>query len=279
MHSLRPIIRAPNHRSRGSVAFKRYPPPLGIRNLVELIWTFSAGASGCGLTDCIPPDVGSEIICRTGSEPFVLIRGPQLRHEEIAIAPGAHYVGARLKPGVASWLLKTPAKDVCGARVDRDDQGHRPLRADQRSQDRADIRGDVVERFIEELVELFAQRGSPPRATIGAAAARIISSANGKITADAVASALGCGTRHLRREMISDIGIGPRAAARISRLRWAIALLGSSSEPLAQVALDAGYSDQPHMTREFAILKGPSPAIMRSWMESGSFNTPAPAHH
>jgi hypothetical protein len=141
MHSLRPIIRAPNHRSRGSVAFKRYPPPLGTRNLVESIWTFSAGASGCGLTDCIPPDIGSEIICRTGSEPFVLIPGPQLRHEEISITPGAHYVGARLKPGVASWLLKAPAKDVCGSRVDLATEGAALCRRNLRSPDRADIKG------------------------------------------------------------------------------------------------------------------------------------------
>ena len=137
---------------------------------------------------------------------------------------------------------------------------------------------DVVDRFTRQLVEMFAQRGSAPRASIGVAAAQIISVTNGRITADAVASALGCGTRHLRREMIRDIGIGPKAAARITRIRCAIALVGGSREPLAQVALDAGYSDQAHMTREFAMLKAPSPATMRSWAESDFFNTPAPAH-
>jgi transcriptional regulator GlxA family with amidase domain len=126
---------------------------------------------------------------------------------------------------------------------------------------------------MRELVELFTQRGSAPPATIGMAAAQIISSTNGRIAADAVASALGCCTRHLRREMISDIGIGPKTAARISRIRCAIALLGASTTPLAQVALDAGYSDQAHMTRDFAFLEAPSPATMRSWIESDSFNT------
>lgn len=278
MHSLRPIFKAASRLSRSSVAFKRYPSPLAIRDSVESIWTFSAGLGGSGLTDCIVPDLGSEIICRTGSEPFVLIRGPQLRHEEIAISPGAHYVGARLKPGVASWLLRAPAKDVCGSRVGLTAKGTALCgRTCEAGIERTSW--DVVERFIKGLVELFAQRGSAPRATIGMAAAQIISSTDGRMTADAVASVLGCCTRHLRREMISDIGIGPKAAARISRIRCAIGLLGASSESLAQVALDAGYSDQAHMTREFAMLKAPSPAIMRSWVESDSFNMRAPSHH
>ena len=276
MHSLHPILKAASRSPRGAVAFKRYPPPAAIRNLVESIWTFSVGPGGCGLTDCIPPDIGSEIICRTGSEPFVLIRGPQLQHGEIEISPGANYVGARLKPGVASWLLRTPAKDVLGSRVALATKGTAFCgRACGATIERT--AWDVVERFIQELIEVFTQRGSAPRATIGMAAAEIISVTNGRITADALASALGCCTRHLRREMINDIGIGPKAAARISRMRCAIAQLGGSTEPLAQVALDAGYSDQAHMTREFAMLEAPSPATMRSWAESDFFNTPAPA--
>lgn len=258
MHALRPIFKAAGRSSRSSVAFRRYPPPLALRDSVGSIWTFSAGSGGTGLTDCIAPDIGSEIICRTGSEPFVLIRGPQFRHSEIVIASGAHYVGARLTPGVASWLLRAPAKDVCGSRVGLTAKATALCgRICEAGIERTSW--DVVERFIQGLVELFTQRGSAPRATIGMAAAQIISSTIGKLTADAVASALGCCTRHLRREMISDIGIGPKAAARISRIRCAIALLGASSEPLAQVALDAGYSDQAHMTREFAMLKAPSP--------------------
>ena len=277
MHSLRPIFKAASRSSRSSVAFKRYPPPLALRDSVESIWTFSAGLGGSGLTDCIAPDIGSEIICRTGSEPFVLIRGPQLQHGEIAISPGAHYVGARLKPGVASWLLRAPAKEVCGSRVGLATKATALCgRICDAEIERTSP--DVVGRFIQGLVELFTERGSAPRATLGMAAARIISTTNGRMTADAVASALGCCTRHLRREMISDIGIGPKAAARVSRIRCAIALLGASSEPLAQVALDAGYSDQAHMTREFAMLKAPSPATMRSWVESDSFNMPAPSH-
>jgi transcriptional regulator GlxA family with amidase domain len=88
-----------------------------------------------------------------------------------------------------------------------------------------------------------------------------------------VASALGCSVRHLRRVMIADIGIGPKATARIARLRRAISLLGSSAEPLAQVALMSGYGDQAHMTREFSRLKAPSPATMRRWSESDFANT------
>ena len=77
--------------------------------------------------------------------------------------------------------------------------------------------------------------------------------------------------------MTAEIGMGPKVAARIARMRRAISLLGVSGEPLAQVALIAGFSDQAHMTREFALLKAPSPARIRRLCESDFVNTPEPA--
>jgi AraC-like DNA-binding protein len=267
MDANHPICRKANGSGAGSVSFRRYPPPCELRGVVEAMWTFAAGPDGLGLIDCIPPDISSEIICRIGPEPCIFIRGPQLHLEEIAIPAGACYVGARLRPGVAVRLLVLPAREMCGRRLPLAPIGTAMAGATPRH---------ALEHLARTLCTLLARQDFGARATIGTRAAALIARVHGAITAEATASAVGCTPRHLRREMNAEIGLGPKSAARIARVRRAIGLL-ASDRPLAEVALDAGYGDQAHMTREFARAKAPSPARMRRWRESAFANTPESA--
>ena len=56
-----------------------------------------------------------------------------------------------------------------------------------------------------------------------------------------------------------QIGVTPKLYARIVRFRRALALLHQGAGPLADVALAAGYYDQPHMNAEFRELGGLTP--------------------
>src|SRR5215813_14486729 len=116
MDANHPVCHAAKGSGHGSFSFRRCSPPREIRSVIESIWTFAADSGGPGLTDCVLPDVGAEIICRI-DEPCVFVRGPQFQVEEIAIPSSARYVGARLRPGAASPLLGIPAADVCRSRI------------------------------------------------------------------------------------------------------------------------------------------------------------------
>ena len=274
MDATRPICRTADGLPPRSVSFSNLAPALEIRDIVESVWTFSAGSHR--LTDYVPPDLASEIICRIDNAPMVLIRGPQVKLGEIAIPSGARYVGARLRPGVASWLLTVAAKDLCGSRIVPD-----PADLIDTELFVAGVRNpaDVVTRVVHTLTGKWRRRGSVAPTTVATKAVDLILRRHGKISADGLASALGCSVRHLRRVMNAEIGMGPKTATRIARVRRAFSLLGVLGEPLAQVALIAGYGDQAHMTREFALLKAPSPAKIRHWYESdfANISEPAPA--
>jgi AraC-like DNA-binding protein len=95
-------------------------------------------------------------------------------------------------------------------------------------------------------------------ATLARHAAQLIAAAHGSVTVEELAARMQCSTRHLHRSMVAEIGIAPKAAARIARFRRAARLI-RGGQPLAVVALEAGYGDQAHMTREFAALGAPSP--------------------
>src|SRR5688572_3453257 len=78
-----------------------------------------------------------------------------------------------------------------------------------------------------------------------------------------VAEAVGVQPPHLahafRRHFRTTVG----AYVRSLRLDWAVEQLAGTDEPLAEIALAAGYSDQSHFTRECRRVRGVSPGEYR----------------
>lgn len=56
-----------------------------------------------------------------------------------------------------------------------------------------------------------------------------------------------------------QVGVTPKHFARIHRFRRFLQGLHTAEGTLAELALDAGYYDQPHMNAEFRELSGMSP--------------------
>jgi AraC-like DNA-binding protein len=173
-------------------------------------------------------------------------------------------MGARLRPGIGSRLFKIAAREACGPRLALSEFDSAAARA---------FATCGLKQLTKVLIDLFRQRHRDASTRIAGRAAALISARQGRISAEEVASELGCSTRHLHRAMIADLGLGPKTAARIARIRCAVALLGAGNTTLAAAAIDAGYADQAHMTREFSILGMPSPARLRHWDESDFVNT------
>jgi AraC-like DNA-binding protein len=77
--------------------------------------------------------------------------------------------------------------------------------------------------------------------------------------------ALFISARQLRRRVQDGIGLAPKVVQRILRFQGFLALAhGREGDPaeLARLAAEAGYADQPHLTRESLRLAGLSPAAL-----------------
>lgn len=68
---------------------------------------------------------------------------------------------------------------------------------------------------------------------------------------------------YLARAFREQFGVTPRAYRNRARTRRAVHRLADSRTPLAHVALDAGYSDQPHMSRDVVAATGLTPGTLR----------------
>jgi AraC-like DNA-binding protein len=176
------------------------------------------------------------------------IAGPDTRPRVVTLAPGCRHVGVRLRPGIAGSVLGLPASELCNVTADA-----------------ADVLGlDVAAALLaalaagsdpHELLLRAAQlRGvGAPDPLVRAAVAAL---GRPRARVRTVAAELGVSARQLQRLVGDAVGYGPKVLARVLRFRRLQAL---APAPLAELALDAGYADQAHMTAEVTRLAGLSP--------------------
>lgn len=87
----------------------------------------------------------------------------------------------------------------------------------------------------------------------------------GRSTVADLCAATGRSRRHLTARFHEQVGLPPKAMARIIRFRAALDLVGAPEPPaLADIALRCGYYDQAHLNRDFADLAGCTPTVLRA---------------
>ncbi|HEX4358980.1 MAG TPA: helix-turn-helix domain-containing protein [Pseudonocardia sp.] len=97
--------------------------------------------------------------------------------------------------------------------------------------------------------------GVRPDARVGAAA-RLLWHGPALDVAE-VAARVGLSARQLRRALHTEVGLGPKTFQRIGRLQRFLALAEAGpGQGLAVLAAEAGYADQPHLSRETRALAG-----------------------
>ncbi|HZC90716.1 MAG TPA: helix-turn-helix transcriptional regulator [Mycobacterium sp.] len=70
---------------------------------------------------------------------------------------------------------------------------------------------------------------------------------------------VGVSTKRLIALFRAEVGLSPKAYARIRRLQAALRLLSAGSLGGARIAADVGYFDQAHFVREFQSFTGMTP--------------------
>ena len=123
-------------------------------------------------------------------------------------------------------------------------------------------RFDLVDAFL--LRRLADSRPTDPGV---AWSWRHLYSTQGRAPIGGIATELGWSHRRLIARFREQIGLTPKALARVMRFDRAVAALRGPAG-LAEIAYDCGYSDQAHLTREFRELAGVSPKRFRAAVSS-----------
>lgn len=195
-------------------------------------WTFDAPQRD--ITTVLPDGCRDLIIWRSkGVRPQCFVTDLATGCDQVPVSAGDHFNGFRLHPGVRV--------DVDGLLASLDD-GLDDVSISTRLHDYA-----------------------TPLPQVSEALACL---ASGVPSVNKAAAILGVRLRSLQRLLKRETGQAPVFWLRLARARQAVARLGHTGT-LADLACDAGYADQAHMTREFRRWFGTTPHRIRAdagWM-------------
>jgi AraC-like DNA-binding protein len=166
----------------------------------------------------------------------------------------------RLTPQGAHRLFAVPMHEIANRAVELYDlvpEVHE-LEARLRDTSRWADRFDLVDAFL--LRRLSASRPADPGV---AWSWRHLYSTSGRAPIGPMTSELGWSHRRLIARYREQIGLTPKAVARVIRFDRAVSALRGPAG-LAEIAYDCGYTDQAHLTREFRELAGLSPNRFRA---------------
>ena len=244
------------------------PQPLAdLAGLVEVIWYFKGPTSSARKR--ILPNGTVEMLINFG-EPYRTITGagPELLKTAwlaglqsgpmvSAQPPRQDVMGVRLCPAGAYALMEKPMREISELVVDLEDLvGRAAGELAERCYDAA-----PVEERLRRAADWVAERVTKARGVdpaIAWAAGRIEQS-GGAVSIAELRRQTGLSKTRLAEAFREQIGLAPKLYSRVVRFRRATAMLQKGAQPLIEVALAAGYYDQPHMNAEFRELSGLSP--------------------
>ncbi|MFD9301950.1 helix-turn-helix domain-containing protein [Streptomyces sp. NPDC060048] len=115
--------------------------------------------------------------------------------------------------------------------------------------------------LLDHALSVRLQRGPRPAPEVSHAW-RLLSRAGGAIPVGRIAGEVGWSQGHLIRRFTQQIGLTPKASARVLRFHRAVRLVTREGAGPTEVTAACGFYDQAHLNREFRALAGTTPGQM-----------------
>lgn len=222
--------------------YREFAAPATLRDSIACFWT----RRGDGGTVHVLPDACTDLIWLAGVG--AIVAGPDTGPFFSPTEPGQWIVGARFLPGAGGAALGLPLEEVRDHRVPLADLG-----LDPREQLSGDLEPVDALAAVSTAATRMAAAGPPDRA----AQAATLSLLDPRQRVDRLAADLGWSERQLRRRCLAAVGYGPKTLQRVLRFRR---FLAADRSDIGRAAVEAGYSDQAHLTRECRRLTGLPPS-------------------
>ncbi len=202
---------------------------------VEQIWR--AQSVHPGMLNSVATNRWEMVVSRRDGETFFTIRGPHTNPESLLLLPGGDWVGIRFKIG--AFMPQLLPGDLLNDDLTLPNAGDRSFWLDSSAWQFPDF--ENADTFVNRLVK------------------------GGLLARDPVVEAAMRGepndlsSRSIQRRFLQVTGLTQSAIHQIERARVAMAAL-QEGIPILDVVHEAGYYDQPHLTRALKRWLGETPA-------------------
>ncbi|GAA5176027.1 helix-turn-helix transcriptional regulator [Pseudonocardia eucalypti] len=239
----------------GESSFVERAPAPALAAFAASVWIQRAGDRPVAQRH--EPHGGAEVRCVLGRVPQLL--GPLTTAIYQEVPAGGTVVGVRLRPGVLGGLAGMPADELADQDVPATEIWRDMARL-------TDVLGGAATpaAALAALQSFVARSAGESDPLVDEAVRRLMPWHNGGTAA--LPALLSISERQLRRRCRAAVGVGPKELHRILRLRGfsarvqaSIARWGDADVDLARWAVETGYHDQAHLTRECRRLLGVTP--------------------
>lgn len=254
------------------------PPLPALRPFVQLIWasdeTNDLGAARADRERVLPTGT-MHLVFRISDSPLrlyddedapvartighAIVGGARAGYYVRDISTPARSVGAMLQPGASQLVVGVPSGELAERHTPLEDLWGRA--ADEARERLAEVASPTDQLGLFESILLARMprlRGLHP--AIADALARLATNA----TVTDVVKHSGYSHRCFLDMFRSAVGLAPKRFGRVIRFQRAVdTMLADRGASLTDVAFAAGYSDQPHFTRDFREFAGVSPGDYR----------------
>jgi len=235
--------------------YQELPPPDDLRDIVACMWLRRVRGADDGRPSPIVPDGCGDLMVYDDHPPIVA--GPDATTRWVTIRNETMIIGARFRPGGIRAVFGCSATTILNQTVLLSDLAGGAARLHQ---------GLLLARSVTERLACLAD-WIRARFAHGATTDRQVRAACRWLTIEprveigALADRFHWNARTIRRDFHAACGYGPKHFQRIMRIQRAIRESHSPVRPsLAEIAVAAGFADQPHMTRDFRDITGFTPA-------------------
>lgn len=250
------------------------PPGPRLQPFVSQLWASEGRRQGHQSLqrELVLPSGDTHIVIRLGHSVVQILENPQDRFGETintAVVGGARAspyaklvdeqaptVGFILRPGAAYRLLGAPGHELAGRHTSLDNIIPASLVADLRekllSLQQPYARLWALERFLEDQVADCPG----PDAVISAMASRL----RRGVAIGTIVDEIGYSHRHLKASFAAQTGLTPKLYQRVHRFSNMVDEWHQmAGDTLADLAVQFGYADQAHLTRDFRTFAGVTP--------------------
>ena len=255
--------------------YREYEAPESLRQHIQCVWRLSADGDPTYI-DTVYPDGHCELIVHL-KYPMQMLRPDKSWHlqadclfaaqQRSAIRLAARLeldcIGARLQPAASAAISSTRLAElrdqiVALRDLDPDFVPRFTKAARQFSRDATDgqIWAVLESRLLAYQVDSRIEQ-----------AVNELINAEGRGSIAAIAARAAMSLRSFQTKFLQQVGLSAKEFSRILRLQATIQTLDNSQDSLAQLALQTGFSDQAHATREVRRLTGLTPARLRQALE------------
>jgi AraC-like DNA-binding protein len=245
----------------GPARYAEITPPPDLASDIVCFWTMRIEQGAGIFVQHLLPDLTVDVVTLNGGRFFVM--GPPTNAMQLALQPGTILAGVRLRAGVVRQLLDCSPADLLDC-IAPFDTAIRTRLHDAAAGVERSVHATIATLLRRRIAMDDNQTDPVVRSAIDWLAENTRGSLND------LSRHVGWSSRGLRRRFVASVGLGPKVVQRMLRVQHALRLAHKSEGKVALsgLALECGFADQSHLTREVRRFTQLTPREMRSMARS-----------